>query len=591
MKNVGLLFVLFFSSLFGYSATVDTVLVHSRCMNKNIKSVIVLPDKYEDNRDYPVLYLLHGYSDNYSTWIKQVPHITELADRYSFIIVMPDGNYDSWYWDSPVDTTSKYETFISSELIKYVDNHYRTIAERDARAITGNSMGGQGALFLAFRHQDIFGLAGSLSGGVDIRPFPSNWGMAEKLGAFSKYPERWNSYTVTNQIFRLTSDKLKIIIDCGTEDFFYGVNMSLHHKLLERNIPHVFIEHPGKHNWQCWRDAIDYQVLFFTNNFRVALSQYNANNSSGSLVKEQKKNAYVKFDDISDSYWDNEFKIVEIKSSLDKNIQKAYFYKSKSNSPQPLIISLHTWSGYYNQKDGLANLCKQKDLNYIHPDFRGANWTKNACCSNFALNDIDDAITYAINNANVDTTKIFVIGVSGGGFATLSTFMKSKHNISKFSAWASISDLVAWYNECKIRNSNYAKNIMDCTSSKEGLNIEIVKQKSPVYWDTPIYKLKKSKLYIYAGVYDGVQGSVPITHSINFYNKVLNDLSISDTSKYISDSEIMKLLQFRKPLGSFGVIANRKICLRKETNNLSITIFEGNHEMLTEYALNELLEE
>ena len=315
------------------------------------------------------------------------------------------------------------------------------------------------------------------------------------------------------------------------------------------------------------------------------------NKTTWGFVKKHIKETYVKFDDTRKANWDNEFRIVEIKSTMDNSIQKAYLYKTNSTKPKPLIVSLHTWSGSFSQNDGLAKLCKQKDLNYIHPDFRGPNWTKNACCSDLALNDIDDAITYAINNSNVDNSKIFVIGVSGGGYATLSTFMKSKHNISKFSAWASISDLVAWYNESIIRKSKYAENILDCTSSKKGVNIENAKRKSPIYWETPTDKLKKSKLYIYVGVYDGIQGSVPITQSINFYNKILKDLSISDKSKYITKNEKLQLLELRQPLGNFGNIADRKIFLKKEIGNISITIFKGNHEMLTEFALNKLLEE
>ena len=88
------------------------------------------------------------------------------------IIVCPDGGFGSWYWDSPVDAGSQYETYVSNELVTWIDSKYKTIKTRKGRAITGLSMGGQGALYLAFRHQDIFGAAGSMSGGVDIRPFP-----------------------------------------------------------------------------------------------------------------------------------------------------------------------------------------------------------------------------------------------------------------------------------------------------------------------------------------------------------------------------------------------------------------------------------
>ena len=264
IRKLFLLFSFWYFASLSFASTVDTISVYSSSMNKNIKAVVVLPDNYNKAKQLPVVYILHGYGDNYSKWINKVPYLTKTADLYQFIIVMPDGSKNSWYWDSPVDTLSCYETFISNELIKHIDSNYKTIKSREGRAITGNSMGGQGALFLAFRHQDVFSAAGSLSGGVDIRPFPLNWDMADKLGAFSKFPERWNEYSIINQVWRLTPGSLHLIIDCGTDDFFYHVNETFHKKLLERNIPHVFIENRGNHNWKYWSEEIDYQLLFFS---------------------------------------------------------------------------------------------------------------------------------------------------------------------------------------------------------------------------------------------------------------------------------------------------------------------------------------
>lgn len=148
------------------------------------------------------------------------------------------------------------------------------------------------------------------------------------------------------------------------------------------------------------------------------------NKTSWAFISKPFTERFIKFDDTRKVEWSKSFIVVDIKSSMDNNLQKAYFYKSKSNFPKPLIVSLHTWSADYSQNDDLAKLCEQKDLNYIHPNFRGANRTKEACCSELALTDIDDSITFGINNSNVDTTNIFVIGVSGGGYATLCTFMK-----------------------------------------------------------------------------------------------------------------------------------------------------------------------
>ncbi|MEC3879834.1 alpha/beta hydrolase [Parapedobacter sp. 10938] len=248
-------------------ADVDTISVWSEAMNKSVKSVVVTPDSYNQRDSFSVVYLLHGYSGNYADWVNKAPEIKEVADRYGLIIVCPDGGYGSWYWDSPVDRSFRYETFVAGELVKWVDSQYKTVASREGRAITGLSMGGHGALYLAMRHLDVYGAAGSTAGGVDIRPFPLNWDMAKQLGSYADYPERWESHTVINLVHRLTPKALSLIIDCGTSDFFYGVNEQLHRKLLDRNIPHTYITGPGAHNWDYWRRSIGYQLLYFSKFF------------------------------------------------------------------------------------------------------------------------------------------------------------------------------------------------------------------------------------------------------------------------------------------------------------------------------------
>ncbi len=249
------------------AANVDTVITYSPSMQKKIKAVIVTPDDYSNVKKYPVLYLLHGYSGDYAGWINGMPNSKSLADTYRYIIVCPDGAYSSWYFDSPVDPAWKYETYISKELVEWVDKNYSTVATREGRAITGLSMGGHGGLYLGFRHQDVFGACGSMSGGVDIRSFPLNWDISKRLGDMKTNPENWEKHTVMNQLYLLSPNSIKIIIDCGTEDFFYAVNVRLHEELMYRNIPHEFISRPGGHNAAYWNNAILYQGLFFANYF------------------------------------------------------------------------------------------------------------------------------------------------------------------------------------------------------------------------------------------------------------------------------------------------------------------------------------
>ena len=268
MKNLlTILFVL--SSFISVQASkVDTVSTYSASMKKNIKAVVITPDAVNSPEKLPVLYLLHGYSGNQSDWISKVKTVAEYADQYKMIIVCPDGNFSSWYFDSPVDKSWKYETYVSTELPAWIDSHYKTISTPSGRAITGLSMGGHGALYLAFKHQDIFGAAGSMSGGVDLRPFPLNWDLSKRLGSYAEFPDRWDNNSVINLTHLLTAKTLPLIIDCGSEDFFYPVNVKLHNKLLETNIPHDFITRKGAHNWEYWSNAISYQVLFFSQFFK-----------------------------------------------------------------------------------------------------------------------------------------------------------------------------------------------------------------------------------------------------------------------------------------------------------------------------------
>ncbi|MEO6849349.1 MAG: alpha/beta hydrolase family protein [Mucilaginibacter sp.] len=249
------------------AARVDTVSTTSTSMHEKIKAVVIIPDRYDTKVTYPVLYLLHGYSGNYADWITKAPEVKSLADTYDMIIVCPDGGPDSWYVDSPVKAGSMYETYVGTELPAWIDEHYSTIKNRAGRAITGLSMGGHGALFIAFRHQDIFGAAGSMSGGVDLRPFPTQWNLDHVLGSYSQNPDRWDKYSVINLTYLLTPGSLALTFDCGSQDFFYQVNKNLHDKLLERNIPHDFTVRPGGHTWDYWGNSINYQALFFSGFF------------------------------------------------------------------------------------------------------------------------------------------------------------------------------------------------------------------------------------------------------------------------------------------------------------------------------------
>lgn len=252
------------------AATVDTISFYSKAMDRTMKSVIILPDNYKAGGKLPVVYLLHGYSGDYSDWIKKVPAVASYADQYNVLIVCPDGGYAGWYFDSPIDKKSQYETYITKELVGWIDHHYPTSATRAKRAIMGLSMGGHGALYLAIQHQDAFGAAGSMSGAVDITALSNSFGIARLLGPYSEYPKRWEQHSVLDLTHKLINDSLKIIIDCGADDFLYQQNLALHKKLLYDKIDHDFITRPGAHSWTYWANSVQFELLFMHHFFQQA---------------------------------------------------------------------------------------------------------------------------------------------------------------------------------------------------------------------------------------------------------------------------------------------------------------------------------
>lgn len=246
------------------AARVDTVWVQSNAMNKQVPCVVIVPEaKTESTTSFPVVYLLHGYSGNYRSWVVDFPSVIEDADRYGILIVCPDGGYSSWYFDSPLDSAYKYETFVSRELVNYVDTHYNTIADRAHRGISGLSMGGHGAFYLAFKHKDIYGAVNSMSGGVDFRAFPNNWDISKRIGAKAAYPGNWENYTVINLVHLIKKGDLKIAFDCGVKDFFIEGNRAFHKTLHEAGIDHDYTERPGVHNGVYWANSVRYHLLFF----------------------------------------------------------------------------------------------------------------------------------------------------------------------------------------------------------------------------------------------------------------------------------------------------------------------------------------
>lgn len=262
-------------ALVGNAFTVDTLTVTSKKGNlpEPMKVVVITPDAADvdgSTANIPVVYLLNGYGGDYTSWLNVRPDLGEMADNYGIFMVMPSG-MDSWYWDSPIDPSMQMESFITGELVPELRSRFSAMStDPQLNAITGLSMGGHGAMWLAMHHPDLWGNIGSTSGGLNIMPFPEKWKMALRLGAQQDNYQRWQQYTVINNLDLLKANGQNIIFDCGSEDFFNGVNADVHAKMLEMKIKHDYISRPGVHNRKYWNNSIVYQLLYFDSCFRAA---------------------------------------------------------------------------------------------------------------------------------------------------------------------------------------------------------------------------------------------------------------------------------------------------------------------------------
>jgi dienelactone hydrolase len=301
----------------------------------------------------------------------------------------------------------------------------------------------------------------------------------------------------------------------------------------------------------------------------------------------QGQNREKSWDDSVSISWPSEFRIAEIRSSADGSKQRARFYSSRTKKGAPLIVSLHTWSGDYNQEDPLAGEIIKRGWNYIHPDFRGPGNRPEAGGSDLVISDIGDAINYALRNSDANPDDVHIIGVSGGGYATLAAYMKLRYPVRSFNSWAAISDLEAWYDECRSRNLKYSVDLEKITTGGTSFDATEAQRRSPLRMNYPVKYRAGSFLNIYAGINDGYNGSVPITHSIEFFNTIAKIKYPGEKSLVVPDSIIIRLLGRRvDPQGDYQRrLAGRNVYLSSAAPDLSLTIFEGGHEMLVPEAL------
>jgi S-formylglutathione hydrolase FrmB len=277
-----LLFFLYFVSNAQYGKVMDDLSLPSKILKGERKFAVYLPPNYNSSsRSYPVLYLLHGYTDDHTGWIQfgEVLHIADRAilsgESTAMIIVMPDADTGGAGYTNALSGKWNYEDFFFEEFMPHIEERFRIKKDKRFRAIAGLSMGGGGSFIYALRRPDLFSSAAPLSASLgpqsleEMKDFTylgytsSNHNQKD----FERYSNRNNPLQLVENMEAKDLNSVRWYIDCGDDDFLYKSNSLMHIKMRGKNVKHEFRIRDGGHSWSYWRASLPKVLEFISDHF------------------------------------------------------------------------------------------------------------------------------------------------------------------------------------------------------------------------------------------------------------------------------------------------------------------------------------
>jgi len=277
-----LLFFLYFVSNAQYGKVMDDLSLPSKILKGERKFAVYLPPNYDSSsRSYPVLYLLHGYTDDHTGWIQfgEVLHIADRAilsgESTAMIIVMPDADTGGAGYTNALSGKWNYEDFFFEEFMPHIEERFRIKKDKRFRVIAGLSMGGGGSFIYALRRLDLFSSAAPLSASLgpqsleEMKDFTylgytsSNHNQKD----FERYSNRNNPLQLVENMEAKDLNSVRWYIDCGDDDFLYKSNSLMHIKMRGKNVKHEFRIRDGGHSWSYWRASLPKVLEFISDHF------------------------------------------------------------------------------------------------------------------------------------------------------------------------------------------------------------------------------------------------------------------------------------------------------------------------------------
>lgn len=283
MRKMILLMALLTSSLtVARAGRVVTDSIESRVLGTWVKYNVYLPSGFERNgqQHYPVVYLLHGFTDDYTAWRDKgqmqvvADELIETGEACPMVVIMPNAGgprtFETWngYFNMP---GWRYEDFFFQELMPVAEQKYRAGGSKGQRAVMGLSMGGGGSTVYAQRHSDQFASCYAMSAWLDSDGgHRREKGIDDKVYLVSQAVRQHSALDYVRQADEVRVNQLRTVkwfIDCGDDDFLFDLNVDLYKLMREKRIKCELRIRNGQHNWEYWHQAIRIALPFVSRNF------------------------------------------------------------------------------------------------------------------------------------------------------------------------------------------------------------------------------------------------------------------------------------------------------------------------------------
>lgn len=290
MKKLTLLGLLFLQTFFAFGqphpqSRIETATIYSEVLKAEREYTIYLPVSFdvEPTREYPILYLLHGMTDNNWSWYGR-GHLKEVMDvlvasgeAVEMIVVTPNagGSFEEGNWNGYFDMPGwKYETFFYEEFLPHIEKTYRVIGDKKNRAVAGLSMGGGGATRYGQRHPEMFSAVYAMSALMSIPEHDMNrkGDPEDKFMILTRSVIENSCVRYVEEADEARKEQLRSVswfVDCGDDDFLLDRNIEFYQAMRNAHIPCQFRVRDGGHSWEYWHSALYICLPYVSARFRT----------------------------------------------------------------------------------------------------------------------------------------------------------------------------------------------------------------------------------------------------------------------------------------------------------------------------------